>query len=126
MRFKFLLFSTLFLLASCEDDTQKTSANAKIEKPFFKADSNATGPLTLKELDINFPKKLNFSDSHKKCILGDISLMIKKLGDPNDIKPHEHYFLENPDPNNWKNLSPYIKRVMSAQAVISFAGVDCS
>ena len=41
------------------------------------------------------------------------------------VNPKEHFFLENQDVDTWNRLSPYMKRVISAQAVISFAPIDC-
>lgn len=60
-----ILLSLVFVIA-CSEPVKATG-----EPPFFKADRNANGPLTLAELQIHLPNEIDRSlnDSERSCFL---------------------------------------------------------
>ncbi len=104
---------------------QDDEANA--EKPFFTVDKSATGPLTLAELQINFPDDMvrRMSDQERACFLGEAEKLALLAGDPATLDPAEFPFLGNEDPERWARISPYMKRVLVAQAIVSWAFMPC-
>ena len=98
------------------------------EPPFFVVDANATGSLTLEELQINVPKHIanDLSDREMYCYLQTIDREIAEAGDPATINPEEmpHWGGEVSQ-SDWAGLSPYQQRVLLAQAIIGGALVDC-
>lgn len=124
MRFLFWSLFCFTMLCSFEANAVNVTTASREDKPLFNTDPNKKGPLTLEELDINL-QMLNLNEKQQKCMMDSIAEMLVNLGDPENVNPKEHFFLENQDIDNWNKLLPYMKRVISAQAVISFAPMEC-
>ena len=119
-----LLFTLLFIvfLASCSD---KESAK---EAPFFVVDINATGPLTLVELQINIPEKINaeLTESRRSCFFDSVKKRAFEAGDPASLDPDDFpYWNGKISRADWSQQSNHMKRVLLAQAIISWAMADC-
>lgn len=101
--------------------------NSPEEPPLFVIDRNATGPLTMAELQIHIPANLRAQLSEKKqaCWLREIESMIAQAGDPATLDPGSIEYLGNTDIEAWSELQPYMKRALVAQAITSEAITLC-
>ena len=97
------------------------------EPPLFQVDRNATGPLTMDELQINIPADLaaKLSDEKQACWLREIENMVAEAGDPATLEPGANDYLSRIDPDDWNSLSPHMKRALVAQAITSRAITRC-
>lgn len=131
MRYFCLLFQFLFifLFGSCSNEESVEFREGSTEKaPFFVVDRNASGPLTLVELQINIPKKINakLTDSRRSCFFDAVKKRAFEAGDPAILDPDDFsYWNGKISRADWSQQSNYIKRVLLAQAIISWAMADC-
>lgn len=98
------------------------------EAPFFVVDRNATGPLTLEELQINIPKKINaeLTESRRSCFFDSVKKRAFETGDPAILDPDDlPYWNSKISRADWSQQSNKMKRVLLAQAITSWAMVDC-
>jgi len=98
------------------------------DPPFFVVDANATGPLTLEELQINVPRHIanELNDREMYCYLQTIDREIAEAGDPATINPEEmSHWGGEVSLSDWAGLSPYQQRVLLAQAIIGGALGNC-
>lgn len=97
------------------------------ERPLFVIDYNATGPLTMDELQINIPASLKeqLSDRKQSCWLREIEKMIEEAGDPATLDLDSIEYLRGTDAETWGGLQPHMKRALLAQAVTSKAITRC-
>ena len=101
---------------------------ASDEPPFFVADMNATGPLTLAELQIDIPDNVErwMTDKKKACFFDAVERRALEAGDPAEIDPDAFpYWGGEVSRDEWSRLGRYMQRVLLAQAVISWAMMDC-
>ncbi len=97
------------------------------EPPLFQVNPNATGPLTMDELQINIPADLaaRLSDEKQACWLREIENMAAEAGDPAALEPGANDYLSRIDPDDWNQLNAHMKRALLAQAVTSQAINRC-
>ena len=120
------LLSCLFLLVACSGN-ESDDAGAE-EPPFFTADRNATGPLTLAELQIDIPRDVEkwMTESKKSCFMNAVERRAQEAGDPATIDPDDFpYWGGNVDKQEWSQHSKHLQRVLLAQAIVSWAMLDC-
>jgi hypothetical protein len=126
---KVSMLSCLVILAACSDNvTGGADDDASDEPPFFVADRNATGPLSLDELQIDIPDKVErwMTDGKKACFLDAVERRASEAGDPADINPDDFpYWGGKVSREDWIEHSAYMQRVLLAQAVVSWAMMDC-
>ena len=131
MQYLFLLFQLLFVvfLASCSDtESEKFREESIEEAPFFVVDRNATGPLTLVELQINIPKEIDadLTESKRSCFFDSVEKRAFEAGDPASLDPDDFpYWNGEISRADWDQQSSYMKRVLLAQAIISWAMAEC-
>jgi len=131
MRYFCLLFQLLFivLLVSCSDkESEESRKDLSEEAPFFVVDRNATGPLTLAELQINIPTKINaeLTESRRSCFFDSVERRAFEAGDPASLDPDDFpYWNGKISRADWSQQSNHMKRVLLAQAIISWAMADC-
>ena len=75
MKFQVLALICFALLWSFEANAEHIRTVSFQEKPFFNADQNKSGPLTLEELDINVGM-LNLNEKQQKCMMDSIEEML--------------------------------------------------
>ena len=117
------LLSCLFLVSACSGDEPGAE-----EPPFFTADKNATGPLTLAELQIDIPDDVEkwMSESKKSCFMDAVERRALEAGDPAAIDPDDFpYWGGNVDRGTWSRHGKHMQRVLLAQAIVSWAMMDC-
>ena len=115
------LLSCLFLLSACSGDESGAE-----EPPFFTADRNATGPLTLAELQIDIPDDVEKWMSKKSCFMHAVERRAQEAGDPAAIDPDDFpYWGGNVDRETRSRHSKHIQRVLLAQGIVSWAMMDC-
>lgn len=123
------MLACLVILAACSDNASSGAHDeASDEPPFFVADRNATGPLTLDELQIDIPDDVErwMTDSKKVCFFDAVERRAIEAGDPADIDPDDFpYWGGEVSREEWSQHSSYIQRVLLAQAVVSWAMMDC-
>jgi hypothetical protein len=123
------MLSCLALFAACTDiGSGSADDEASEEPPFFVADRHATGPLTLDELQIDIPDDVErwMNDSKKACFFAAVERRAIEAGDPADIDPDDFpYWGGEVSREDWSGHSTYMQRVLLAQAVISWAMMDC-
>ena len=97
------------------------------DKPFFTIGKSATGPLTLAELQINFPDDVarRMTAEERACFLREAEKLAQLAGDPATLDPADFPFLGNQDPERWQRIKPYTRRVLVAQAIVSWAFMPC-
>lgn len=118
--------SCLLLFTACAESDSGTVAAG--EPPFFTADRNATGPLTLAELTINIPEEIDkgLSESRRSCFLEAIERRARTAGDPAELDPENFpYWGGEVDRASWSKHSKYMQRILLGQAIISWAMSDC-
>lgn len=95
------------------------------EKPFFLIDKNASGPLTLAELQINIPAELDreLTTQRRACFLRKIGELAAEAGDPETLDPSNVAYL--PTDGSWDDLTTFNKRLILAQAIVSRAITYC-
>lgn len=122
------LLSVVFL-ASCSDTESEELREESIEEaPFYVVDRNATGPLTLVELQINIPKEIDaeLTESKRSCFFDSVEKRAFEAGDPASLDPDDFpYWNGKVSRDDWGQQSNYMKRVLLAQAIISWAMADC-
>ncbi len=127
MRMSYLL-AALFLASGCTEDVAPIATNGSEEPPYFVVDKNATGPLTLEELKINIPDKIDsrLSDRKRECIFRAVARRAAEAGDPStldvDSEPYEN---GGADQAQWDSFSPYQQRLLLAQRVLHDAFREC-
>ena len=123
------MLSCLVVLAACSDNgSGGTDEKATDEPPFFVADRSATGPLTLDELQIDIPDDVErwMTDSKKACFLDAVERRAIEAGDPADVDPDDFpYWGGKVSREDWSQHDSYMQRVLLAQAVVSWAMMDC-
>ena len=98
------------------------------DPPFFVVDANASGPLTLEELQISVPTHIadDLNEREMNCYLQTIDQEIAEAGDPATINPEEmSHWGGEVSLSDWAGLSPYQQRVLLAQAIIGGALGNC-
>lgn len=118
------------MLAGCaagsnDATTTRESMNAD-EQPFYRIDKNASGPLTMPELQVNVPQELDaqYTESMRTCFQATVEDLASSAGDPESLDPSSVTFL--PTDGSWQELTKFHKRNLLAQAIISEAGVLCT
>ena len=128
MRILALLCAILLLVACSGNESNNSDDNAVEEPPFFTADKHATGPLTLAELQIDIPDDVEkwMSESKKYCFMDAVERRALDAGDPAALDPDDFpYWGGNVDRETWSGHSRHIQRVLLAQAIVSWAMMDC-
>lgn len=95
------------------------------EKPFFQVDPNATGPLTLSELQIHIPSKIadTLTAGRRACYIAEVGRLAAEAGDPQKADPVRLGYM--PDKRDWNKLDRFSRRLILAQAILSRAIVNC-
>lgn len=122
-----LLFIVFYTFYSDKESAEFHVQSAK-EAPFFVVDRYATGPLTLDELQINIPKKINaeLTESKRACFFNAVKKRALEAGNPETLDPNDFpYWNGKTSLSDWNQQSNYMKRVLLAQAIISWAMIDC-
>ena len=123
------MLSCLVILTACSDTVSSGADDeASDEAPFFVADRNATGPLTLNELQIDIPDDVErwMTDSKKACFFDAVERRAIEAGDPADIDPDDFpYWGGEVSRDDWSQHSSYMQRVLLAQGIVSWAMMDC-
>ena len=93
---------------------------------FFSVDGDATGPLTLSELRIQFPIALSryFSDEDRECFDREVEWRAADLGDPLTMDPIRRVLLASSQAQ-WEAMSNADKRLQLARYVTSMALHAC-
>ena len=116
---KVSMLSCLVILAACSDIVSSGADDESAdEAPFFVADRNATGPLTLDELQIDIPDKVErwMTDSKKACFLEAVERRAIEAGDPANVDPDDFpYWGGKVSREDWSQHSAYMQRVLLAQ-----------
>jgi hypothetical protein len=122
------LISVVFL-ASCSDTESEDLSEEPIEEvPFYVVDRNASGPLTLAELQLNIPREIDadLTESKRSCFFDSVEKRAFEAGDPAILDPEDFpYWNGKISRDDWGQQSNYMKRVLLAQAIISWAMVEC-
>lgn len=119
------LLVAALLLGACSNEADDSSAE---EPPFFTADKDATGPLTMAELQIDIPNDVErwMSDDMKACFMNAVKHRAQEAGDPAGIDPDDFpYWGGNVDKEKWSSHGQHMQRVLLAQAIVSWAMLDC-
>lgn len=117
------------VLASCSpssnDETSLGGGVNGSEQPFYRIDRNASGPLTMQELQVNIPKELDalYTPRMRNCFFERIEELSASAGDPETLDPASVAYL--PKDGSWEELSAFHKRNILAQAIVSRAGALC-
>lgn len=123
------LLCCILPFAACSDaDLSGLDRPSSDEPPFFVADENATGPLTLAELQIDLPDEIEseLSDTQKVCFFEAVERRALEAGDPASLNPDDfEYWGGSVDRSGWKKHGAYMQRILLAQAIISWAMIDC-
>ena len=128
MRFVSLFSCILFLAACAEPDSSSSDTVAADEAPFFVADRHATGPLTLAELQIDIPDEIDraLTDNDRSCFFEAVERRALAAGDPALLDPNDFVYWDGEvDRAEWSQHSNYMQRVLLAQAIVSWAMIDC-
>ena len=131
MRYVNLLIQLLIMvvLVSCSGQESGESQNEMAEEaPFFEVDRNATGPLTLTELQINIPKEIRaeYTEDRRSCFFESVKRRALEAGAPASLNPNDFpYWNGKLSRADWSRQSNYMKRLLLAQAILSWAMVDC-
>ncbi len=128
----------LSLLAGCGAESTDSSYDNVVEPsesvlgqaaepPMFRIDENATGPLTMDELQFTVPAEMKELMSARTidCWREAIEKQALEAGDPAAINPTESELLSVLEPEQWEALKPHMKRAILAQALMSSALREC-
>ena len=119
----------MVVVVSCSGQESGETGNEMAEEaPFFVVDRDATGPLTLAELQINIPKEINadLTESKRSCFFDSVKRRALEAGDPASLDPDDFpYWNGELSEADWSRQSNRMKRVLLAQAIISWAMIDC-
>ena len=121
-----IFLSCLLLFAACAESD--SGAAAAEDPPFFTADRDAVGPLTLAELQIDIPEEIDkgLSDSRRACFFDAVERRARAAGDPAELDPDNFpYWGGELDKEDWRRQSKYMQRMLLGQAIISWAMSDC-
>lgn len=93
---------------------------------FYTVDPNARGPLTLSELQIQFPDSLRryFNDDEQGCFFRQVERRAADMGDPLTMDPHKRILLYLTR-DAWEQSTIGEKRLQMARYVTSMAMGDC-
>jgi hypothetical protein len=123
------LLACLLVGTGCTDPSVGGTGGADSdEPPFFTANRNATGPLTLAELQIDIPDDIEsfMSDAQRACFLEAVERRATEAGDPADLDPDDFvYWGGKVNREQWRKHDPYMQRVLLAQGIVSWAMMDC-
>jgi len=110
---------------SSEAGPPDASAEVSNEKPFYTVGKRTRGPLTMEELQISIPKKLDsmLTSQRRACYIEKIGELAKDAGDPETLNPADVAFL--PTDGSWDELTFYGRRSLLAQAIVSRAITLC-
>lgn len=119
----------LLSAAGCsEAGPGETTGVDVVERPYFVTDADAHGPLTLAELMINIPNEVDrqLSDGQRSCFFDAVERRAGEAGDPATLDPDDfEYWGGKLDADEWRQLSNAMKRTLLAQAIVSWAMIDC-
>ena len=95
------------------------------EPPMFRIDPNATGPLTMNELQVDLPEsvEVRLTPEQHACFFREIETIIADAGDPQELDPANLSYLH--PRAQWPYLSAKAKRTILAQVVFSEAMRIC-
>ncbi|MEO0449275.1 MAG: hypothetical protein AAFZ74_03020 [Pseudomonadota bacterium] len=112
--------------AGSKDPTSTGESMSADEPPFYRIDKNASGPLSMPELQVNIPQELDdlYTESMRTCFLATVEDLASSAGDPETLDPSTVTFL--PTDGSWQELTKFHKRNLLAQSIISEAGVLCT
>lgn len=117
------------MLVSCSDKESGESRKELAEEaPFFVVDRNAKGPLTLAELQIHIPKEISaeLTENTRSCFFDSVKRRALEAGDPASLDPDDFpYWNGELSVADWSRQSNHMKRVLLAQAILSWAMIDC-
>ena len=128
MRVFCLFFCFLFIVACSDTNSENSDKSVAKKVPLFVVDRIASGPLTLAELQINIPKKIGWmlTDNNISCILKAAESRAREAGDPELLDPDAFpYWGGSVNRDEWSQHSTHMQRVLLAQAIISWAMIDC-
>jgi hypothetical protein len=130
--------ATLVLVAGCGTESSdsryesvgepgESAVAHSNEPPMFRIDENATGPLTMDELQFTVPAEMKKLMSARTidCWREAIEKQAQEAGDPAAIDPTESELLSVLEPEQWAALKPHMKRAILAQALMSSALREC-
>lgn len=128
MKIQMTLFIFLFLIGCSDPGREETEESVADEPPFFTADKTATGPLSLTELNIRLPGEIDkeLSDSERACFFEAVERRANEAGDPANLDPNAFpYWGGKVSRDEWGQHSNYMRRVLLAQGIVSWAMIDC-
>jgi len=119
------------ILVNCSENVREPDSSGELpskassEPPFYNVYPNGTGALTMEELQINLPSKLDrlYTDEMRACLLAKIEELAADAGDPETLDPSSVAFL--PTDGSWEKLPRFAKRSLLAQVVVSRAATLC-
>ena len=94
----------------------------------FAVSRQSTGPLTLEELQIHLPDKLDkfLNNESRACFFREVARRAKEAGDPTTLDPDAFpYWQGKVDQTQWNQHTRYTQRVLLAQAIVSWGMMDC-
>ncbi|MEJ2127295.1 MAG: hypothetical protein P8X81_00450 [Woeseiaceae bacterium] len=93
---------------------------------FFTVDGNIQGPLTLSELQIQFPDSLAryFNDEDRECFYKQVESRAADLGDPATMAPIRRVLIAKSQ-QDWEEMTNVDKRLQLARYVTSMALSVC-
>jgi hypothetical protein len=97
--------------------------NRPVLQPYLEVD--ATGPLTLAEVQTLFTDQLDESltADRKQCVLTEVEKLARDAGDPETLDPARVEFLSA---DTWFALDSFARRIILAQAITTSALFTCS
>ena len=123
------LVSILLLVPVIWVVTQGIGANiealeAEMEDQLFFVDWEATGPLTLSQLNLNESHERFTAQSadQQKCVRNEIKARARAAGDPESLDPTTVDLLPE---KTWPRLDAEGKRIILAQAIVTKAFFEC-
>ena len=86
---------------------------------------DATGPLTLDEIEANFLRLMDepLSEEKRECVYGELEDRARAAGDPETLDPATVELLPA---GEWDRLDPYGKRLILTQAITTKAFFTCN
>lgn len=97
--------------------------DSPVLQPSF--DLNASGPLTLDELQTLFLDGMEdvLKDENRACVLNEVELLASRYGDPETLDPAEIDYLSA---DTWQVLDGFSKRLILGQAIVTDASFTCA
>ena len=100
------------------------ACNAAEPNPIFQVDPDATGALTVDELNIDFgnPTIAAFTAAQRQCVMQELNTRTAMAGDPDTLDPSSVALLPVAQ---WHDLDHQAKRVILGQAIVTKVLLVC-